>query len=254
MSFDKHIFSTTTSIANIEQNINSLSGTKKVQSVLGNATTTKIKVSDDVSYVIFTDNNFNNYTVSALSNEAIIPAQNITSCITYDIDDVARSSYSFSYGYGYYAYSQDDNTDKLEIVNANWQLVPEKSSWTDKIAVAKTEIEAVLKNYLKTDFSKNGRYSFYDLNRYVVTYNQELLDIINNLDIFNTASDYLVLYMIYRDLALGGNNSQYQAKADNYKQAYYQELDKNLQLIDIDLDADGQTDIEFYDTNNRIII
>lgn len=254
MSFDKHIFSTTTSIANIEQNINSLSGTKKVQSVLGNATTTKIKVSDDVSYVIFTDNNFNQSTVSASGNEVLIPATYVTQCSVYDIDDVALSSYSFSYGYGYYAYSQDDNTDKLEIVNANWQLVPEKSSWTDKIAVAKTEIEAVLKNYLKTDFSKNGRYSFYDLNRYTVTYNQELLDIINNLDIFNTASDYLVLYMIYRDLALGGNNSQYQAKADNYKQAYHQELEKNLQLIDIDLDADGQTDIEFYDTNNRIII
>lgn len=254
MSFAKHIFSTTSSLASIEKGINVLAGTKKVNSILGDGTTTKVKVSDDVSYAIFLDNEYISTISSAINNEIIIPVKNVTYCTTYDIDDVALATYSFSYGYGSYGYAIDDITNKITIINPEWELVSELGSWNDKITIAKTKIGAILKNYLKTDFSNNGLYNYYDLNKYAVTYNTDILDLINNLDIFNLASDYLVLSMCFTDLAQGGNNSQYQAKADRYHASYQKMMDDNIKLVDIDLDQDGQTDIQFYDSTNRIII
>lgn len=253
MSFSTHIFSTTASIASIEKDINKLVGVKSVQALLGDNTDTKLVVSDDVSYGILTDNNKNQYQVNAVFNEIVLPATYITACDTYDATDTLLYSYTFTTGYGNYGYGSTSDIS-IEIEEPNWQIVPEKSSWQDKIAIAKTEIGSVLKNYLKTDFSTNGRYNYDYYYRYAISQSVDLLDIIDNLEIFNICSDYLVLSMCYQDLSTGGYTSQYSEKAEAYKRIYQEKLAENLKLINIDINDDGNTDIEYYDKTNRIIV
>lgn len=251
MSFSNHIFSTTASIASIEKDVNKLVGVKSVQSILGDNTDIKLVVSADVSYAILTDNNKNQYQVSAALERIVLPQTYITACDTYDSSDALLNSYYFTTGYGNYGYGTTSDVS-IEIEEPDWQVVPEKSSWQDKIAVAKTRLGAVLKNYLKTDFSTNGRYNYYYT--YAISQDIELLDIINNLEIFNTCSDYLVLAMCFRDLSTGGYNSQYAEKAEAYQTMYETELKEMLQLVDIDINEDGETDIEYYDKGSRIIV
>ncbi len=105
-------------------------------------------------------------------------------------------------------------------------------TWQPKIELAKTEITRELKVMLNRKFNQNN-------------YEDDLIDMINNAEDFNLVSDFLVLKMIYEDMMISSETSDiYQKKAEMYERYYKNALTQALELVDLDLDFDGDTDIE----------
>jgi len=60
--------------------------------------------------------------------------------------------------------------------------------------------------------------------------------------VFELASDYLVLAMIYRDLNRSQDNSYYTMKHDDYKKQYYSKFNSDIKRMKLDYDRDGVAD------------
>ena len=74
--------------------------------------------------------------------------------------------------------------------------------------------------------------------------NDEVLeDVISNPSEFATASDYLALHYIFRDLSLSdGENEVWLAKSKEYLNDFNEEFNEAIRRITIDSDQDGTAD------------
>jgi len=105
-------------------------------------------------------------------------------------------------------------------------------SWSNKIAIAKQEIEREIKIILNRKFDQND-------------YDEDLINMINNAEDFGLTSDYLTLSMIYQDIMISSDSSDiYSKKSDLYFRKYKNALAQNLEMVDIDIDFDDTTDVE----------
>lgn len=105
-------------------------------------------------------------------------------------------------------------------------------SWSNKIAIAKQEIEREIKIILNRKFDQND-------------YDEDLINMINNAEDFGLTSDYLTLSMIYQDIMISSDSSDiYSKKSDLYFKKYKNALAQNLEMVDIDTNFDDTTDVE----------
>lgn len=106
-------------------------------------------------------------------------------------------------------------------------------TWADKIALAKE----LLKIEIQSVLIKNGKQYWTDFEN-----GEILVDIITNKEIFNIASDYKVLQLIYEDLSHGNENSTNGVKAKRYGVLYESALLKAIDYAHLDIDHDGSVD------------
>ena len=105
-------------------------------------------------------------------------------------------------------------------------------SWSNKIEIAKQEIEREIKIILNRKFDQND-------------YDEDLINMINNAEDFGLTSDYLTLSMIYQDIMISSDSSDiYSKKSDLYFKKYKNALAQNLEMVDIDTNFDDTTDVE----------
>jgi len=241
MSFTNHTFSTTSSLAEVEATINNLAGYKSVYSLVGDGSVSTTTIPSTVTEVVFVLSDYSTTTESTPSSPLALPVGNILEIKMYVASDL---TYTFpcSDGSGYSLTDTLGTGEVITLASPTWKLVSVMSSWKDKILRAKAKIKTRLMNHMKTDF---GNLSISPA---------EALEYINNLEIFDIASDYLTLSLCYDDLCKGNANSQYSEKADKYAEMYYNEVQENLRLVALDLDGDGVTDINNYDVDCRILM
>ena len=116
-------------------------------------------------------------------------------------------------------------------------------SWSAKIEIAKEEIQREIEIILNRKYDQNN-------------YDEDLINLINNAESFGLTSDYLTISNIFQDLMISSDSSDiYMKKSEIYYSRYKNSLNQNLEMIDIDSNFDGDTNIEnvkFYQ-NGRIL-
>lgn len=107
------------------------------------------------------------------------------------------------------------------------------SDWNDKIDLAKTIMGSDVElRLLKTGF---GKYIDFKAG-------EDVKDLITNPEIFNLASDFKTLQLIYEDLAKGDTDSYFWVKSRLYKTRYDEELNRVWALKNMDYDQDEEVD------------
>jgi len=243
MNFNNFIFSTTGSIAEIDQNINALSGKKTINCIIGDETTpVNLEVPTGTTATIIEDINHGISSQVPSDDEITIPDDIETISIEcYDTDNNLLAKYSCDEGFGVYLTDVSNNGNNGFMSAPAWSIKETITSWQPKIERAKQklkiDLELVLKNTLKYR-------PYQDL---------EIVDAINNLDIFKEPSDYLTLKYIYQDLARGSENSVYYVKMIKAERIYNEMMDYRTKLIDLDINDDGETDIYNYDISKSLV-
>lgn len=100
-------------------------------------------------------------------------------------------------------------------------------NWQTKIELSKK----MLKNKVCLELQKAGYQS-----------NGELIDLVLNPQIFTYAHDCLTLLLIFRDLSQGNPDSAYANKAKLYEQEFKVQFSEAMQLVELDLNADGNAE------------
>lgn len=103
---------------------------------------------------------------------------------------------------------------------------------TDKIALAKKILGRQLENLLST----RG----YRVNE---AGGENLLELVANPAVFDLASDYLTLHLVYTDLSISMGRESYQGKADFYHRQYESHFATAARAIQLDTDLDGRADV-----------
>jgi len=253
MSFKNHVFSTTTSIAKIDNNVNSLSNKMVIYvldassidiSVTVPATTTKVAV-QTVKY--------GTATLTPASSSITLTGIKAVSIYCQDADNEPVANYICDVGQGSTLLDTLGNGVAAVITGPIWAKLETLVSWQSKINIAKSNISAKIINYLKTDFLYPHRLSFWEYCTTFKTTQVELLNMVSNLDVLNLASDYLTLAMICEDLSKGGQNSMYYDKSKEYEVKYREQMGDWMRLLNIDFNDDGVDDIVAYDRTNEIL-
>lgn len=107
-----------------------------------------------------------------------------------------------------------------------------QDDWDDKIALAKK----ILGRRLETMLSQRG-YSVDEAS------GESLLDLIANPVVFDMASDYLSLHLIFSDLSLSMGREPYRLKADHYRREFEAQYALAVQSVHLDTDLDGDADV-----------
>jgi len=111
-------------------------------------------------------------------------------------------------------------------------------NWADKITIAKEIIADFLEVALKSRHYDD--YIDFDAG-------EDIKDLVSNPTVFNLSSDYLVLHLIYDDLAQGKNESAYWVKKEEYYKKYKIKIEEDLWRIEISTDLDSDTELYMQD-------
>jgi hypothetical protein len=98
----------------------------------------------------------------------------------------------------------------------------------DKIELANKMLRRQVENFL------SGR--GYQVNENA---GESLLDLVGNPSVFDLASDYLVLHLIYSDLAISMGHDAYQSKAEFYHRQHVTQFEAALRAVRLDPLGDG---------------
>ncbi len=101
-------------------------------------------------------------------------------------------------------------------------------NWLDKLALARTMLEARLENVLAARGIRVNESA-----------GEVLLDVITNPRVFALAADYLALHLIYADLAADMGKELWFRKAEYYQKQYEANLAAALRRVNLDFTLDG---------------
>jgi len=130
----------------------------------------------------------------------------------------------------------DDTTLSTATTIAQWETeindyAESGSDWSDKITLAK--------KIIKRDIEEKLRSAGYTCD---YENDEEIINIINNADVFDLASDCKTLELIYKDLSRGDTESDFGQKMMDYRDKYSVMFDKAMKNLNLDTDQDDETD------------
>jgi hypothetical protein len=253
MSFKNHVFSTTTSIAKIDNNINSLSNKMIIYVLDASSTDIAITVPTGTTKATVIDTNGSTTVLTPVGSVITLTELKAVSIFCQDAEDEPVANYLCDVGQGSTLIDELGNGVAAIIDGPIWSKQETLVSWQSKIDIAKSNISTKIIHYLKNDFLYPSQLKFYEYCTTYKTTQTELLNMVTNLDILNLASDYLTLAMINDDLSKGGQNSMYYDRGRRFKVLYDEQMSDNMGLLNLDLNDDGTADIIAHDVVNEIL-
>ena len=129
----------------------------------------------------------------------------------------------------------DDTTLTSETTLNKWEseIADIYNNISDKITLAKK----ILKRRIEQNLRAMGYNAYIDYDA-----DEEIINLINNADVFDLCSDCKTLELIYKDLSDGDKDSDFGLKMLDYAELYEKYYQNAITNLDFDYDQDNTTD------------